>query len=136
MSGPGNGRFFIVSAQDPKPTIGADLIDEAVGPVISDGDNKVWTVEEIEPGKWSISLNGLPSRQDNENNVVVDTLPPGQVWLIVSNGNNQYTIERDFPFRPNQGWTLSSEKPKSPVVLRIIEIPYLAQLWQFIPILD
>ncbi|KAF9224820.1 hypothetical protein BS17DRAFT_779097 [Gyrodon lividus] len=137
MSGPGNGRFLIVSAQDPKPTIGADPDDGAVRPVITEGDDKVWNVGEIEPGKYGITLSGWLTRPDIENNVVVDTLPNRQVWLIRAQGNEgQYTIESDSLIRPNRGWTLSSVEPKSLVALRIIEIPYPAQLWEFIRVLE
>jgi hypothetical protein len=42
MSDPADGKYLIVSYADPKPSIGADNIDDcAVKPVITDGQMRV-----------------------------------------------------------------------------------------------
>ncbi|KAF8842802.1 hypothetical protein BDN67DRAFT_1009454 [Paxillus ammoniavirescens] len=137
---PGSGRFRIVSVRAGIPPIGADIYDEgAMKPVISAGSSNVWILEELsESEKYRVTLDSnfaWFSRQDG-NDVVVDSSPSTQVWSIRWHGDGKYTIERDTPVWPNLGWTLSGEAPKSPVVLRVVELPTEAQLWRFIKLAD
>ncbi|KIK99563.1 hypothetical protein PAXRUDRAFT_131835 [Paxillus rubicundulus Ve08.2h10] len=133
---PGSGKFHIVSVREGIPPIGADIYDEnTVKPVISAGNGDVWTLEEFESERYRITLDSAwASRQDDNNNVVVDlgSSASKQVWFIRSNGDGKYTIEKDSIVWPNLGWTLHGEAPKSPVILRLVEFPNDAQLWRFI----
>jgi len=56
MGGPNNGKYYILPAVDPKVIVGIDGVGNPWVPVVTDGENNVFTVTKLEDGNYHLAL--------------------------------------------------------------------------------
>jgi len=135
-----DGKYLIVSYADPKPSIGADNIDNcAVKPVITDGQMRVWSIKDDVGGVFQLVLEDTWYSSHEGDKVVVKTsVDPGTRWVVirVDHGDGVYQIISTD--HSNTAWTATVVDPESPVVLSPLADPGTnpLQLWKLIPVLE
>jgi hypothetical protein len=136
MGGPRDGKYYILPAVDPKILVGVDGVGNPWVPLVTDGNNNVFTVRKLENGDYTLILeDGVPRQyiQDHDGKLVGNEQSPASAWTIQGSDCGPYTIEVPSSIRPTKGWVLKSEKPKSPIALNFIEVTLPEQLWNFVP---
>ncbi|KAI9567131.1 hypothetical protein HD554DRAFT_2173746 [Boletus coccyginus] len=116
MSGPPDGKYFIVLAGNSAPPpfpVGADE-QGPTSPVITGAKDIIWTATKLPNGNYTLILEQNGPRwlsQAGENEVFVSLMPlPGE-WRIQRQEDGTYSIEVPSPIWPTRAWTLNNTTP-------------------------
>jgi len=136
IGGPRDGKYYILPAVLPKLIVGVDGVGNPWVPVVTDGKNNVFTIEKLDNGGYTLVLEDghIPQFiQDDDGKLVGNEKPPATAWFILGNHCGPYRITRPPIGWLTKSWTLTNDKPGSPVGLKNVELPGPEHWWNFVP---